>query len=115
MIAINASVILATALDEPEAPLSVACHTRGNPGCWPTLVEARMVLAGRKFQNADTIIRQLAALPNLVTVAFDERHYFTTWEIVSPAVAAVAKVPLLFKGGDFSQTELKLHPGSSIT
>jgi ribonuclease VapC len=31
----------------------------------------------------------------------------------SYAVAAIAKAPLLFKGHDFGQTDLKRHPTSS--
>ncbi|MFD1747387.1 type II toxin-antitoxin system VapC family toxin [Rhizobium helianthi] len=134
MIAIDTSVIVATALDEPEAPLfrSLVAREEILVG-WPTLVEARMVLAGRKFSNAAAIIKQMADLPNVTAVAFGERHYeaaekafdqfgkgrhpagLNMGDCFSYAMSAVAKAPLLFKGRDFSQTDLKLHPASSTS
>lgn len=132
MIAIDTSVIVATALDEPEAVLfrSLVAREEILVG-WPTLVEARMVLAGRKFPNAAAIIKQLAELPNVTPIAFGERHYaaaekafdqfgkghhpasLNMGDCFSYAMSDVAKAPLLFKGRDFSQTDLKLHPASS--
>ena len=133
MIAIDTSVIVATALDEPEALLFRSLVTREEILVgWPTLVEARMVLAGRKFPNAAAIIKQMTELPNVTAVAFGERHYkaaekafdhfgkgrhpagLNMGDCFSYAVAAVAKAPLLFKGHDFGQTDLKLHPASSM-
>lgn len=58
MIAIDTSVILATALNEPEAELFQALITREEILVgWPTLLETRMVLSGKKFSNAGTIIK----------------------------------------------------------
>ncbi|WP_226951165.1 type II toxin-antitoxin system VapC family toxin [Rhizobium terrae] len=89
-----------------------------------------MVLADKNFPNAATIISQLVALPN-VTAAFGERHFYAAekafeafgkgrhpaglnmGDCFSYAVAAIAKAPLPFKGQDFGQTDLKLHPSSS--
>lgn len=133
MISIDTSVIIAMALNEPEAETfhSLVTHEDVLIG-WPTLLEARMVLAGRKFPNASAIIKQLSELPNVTAVAFGERHYFVAekafdqfgkgrhpaslnmGDCFSYAVSAVAKAPLLFKGRDFSQTDLKLHSASSI-
>jgi ribonuclease VapC len=132
MIAIDTSVIIAMALNEPEAETFLSLVTREDILIgWPTLLEARMVLAGRKFPNASAIIKQLSELPNVNAVAFGERHYFVAekafdqfgkgrhpaslnmGDCFSYAVSAVAKAPLLFKGRDFSQTDLKLHPASS--
>ncbi|MDQ0458259.1 type II toxin-antitoxin system VapC family toxin [Rhizobium paknamense] len=134
MIVIDTSVIVATSLNEPEATLFHSLVTREEILVgWPTLVEVRMVLTGRKFANAAAIIRQLIELPNVTTVAFGERHYFAAekafdqfgkgrhpaslnmGDCFSYAVSAVAKAPLLFKGRDFSQTDLKFHPACSIT
>jgi ribonuclease VapC len=133
MIAIDTSVILATSLNEPEAELFHSLVSREEILIgWPTLLEARMVLTGRNFPNAPAIIKQLVELPNVTTVAFSERHYNAaekefdqfgkgrhpaSWNMgdcVSYAVAAIAKAPLLFKGRDFGQTDLKLHPASSM-
>lgn len=133
MIAIDTSVILATSLNEPEAELFHSLVSREEILIgWPTLLEARMVLTGRNFPNAAAIIKQLVELPNVTTVAFGERHYnaaekafdqfgkgrhpasLNMGDCFSYAVAAVAKAPLLFKGRDFGQTDLKLHPASSM-
>lgn len=133
MIAIDTSVILATSLNEPEAELFHSLVSREEILIgWPTLLEARMVLTGRNFPNAPAIIKQLVELPNVTTVAFSERHYnaaekafdqfgkgrhpasLNLGDCFSYAVAAIAKAPLLFKGRDFGQTDLKLHPASSM-
>jgi ribonuclease VapC len=133
MIAIDTSVILATSLNEPEAELFHSLVSREEILIgWPTLLEARMVLTGRNFPNAAAIIKQLVELPNVTTVAFSERHYnaaekafdqfgkgrhpasLNMGDCFSYAVAAIAKAPLLFKGRDFGQTDLKLHPASSM-
>lgn len=132
MIAVDTSVIIAMALNEPEAALFHSLVTREDVLIgWPTILEARMVLTGRNFPNAAAIINQLVNLPNVTSVAFGERHYHSAekafdqfgkgrhpaslnmGDCFSYAVSAVAKAPLLFKGRDFSQTDLKLHPASS--
>lgn len=132
MIAIDTSVIIAMALQEPEAePFSVLVRNESAVIGWPTLLEARMVLAGKGFSNAAAIVAQLVALPNVTATAFEERHYLAAerafeqfgkgrhpaslnmGDCFSYAVAAIAKAPLLFKGQDFGQTDLKIHPSSS--
>jgi ribonuclease VapC len=134
MIAIDTSVILATSMHEPEAERFHSLVTREDIVIgWPTLLETRMVLAGRGFSNPAAIIEQLVALPNVTAVAFGERHYHAAEKAFdlfgkgrhpaslnmgdchSYAIAAIAKAPLLFKGHDFGQTDLKLHPASSLT
>jgi ribonuclease VapC len=133
MIAIDTSVILATALNEPEAKLFQALITREEILVgWPTLLETRMVLSGKKFSNAGAIIKLFVNLPNVTAVDFGERHYHAAekafdqfgkgrhpaglnmGDCYSYAVAAIAKAPLLFKGYDFGQTDLKIHPSSSL-
>lgn len=129
MIAVDTSVIVATSLGEPEAERFHALVSREEVVIgWPTLLEARMVLTGKLFPNAATIISKLVALPNVTAVAFGERHYYAAekafdlfgkgrhpaglnmGDCYSYAVAAIAKAPLLFKGNDFSQTDIKCHP-----
>ncbi len=41
----------------------------------PTLLELRMVLTDKGFANAAAIVDQLAELPNVTAVAFDQAHY----------------------------------------
>ena len=133
MIVIDTSAIVATSLDEPEAELFHSLVSREEILVgWPTLLEARMVLADKNFPNAGAIIKQLVDLPNVTAVDFGERHYYAAekafdrfgkgrhpaslniGDCYSYAVAAVSKAPLLFKGHDFGQTDLKLHPASSM-
>lgn len=132
MIALDTSAIVATALGEPEAELFHALMSREEILVgWSTLLEARMVLTGKRFPGAAAVIAQLIVLPNVTAVAFGERHYHAAelafgrfgkghhpaslnmGECFSYAVSAVAKAPLLFKGRDFWQSDLKLHPASS--
>lgn len=133
MIAIDTSVILAMALHEPEADEFQRLLRREAVLIgWPTLLETRMVLAGKGFQNAAAIVDQLAELPNVIAIAFDQAHYraaeqafdrfgkgrhpaaLNMGDSYSYALANVAKAPLLFKGQDFGKTDLKLHPESSM-
>ncbi len=133
MIALDTSAIVATALCEPEAELFHALVSREEILVgWPTLLETRMVLTGKNFPNAGAVIAQLVALPNVTAIAFGERHYHAAelayerfgkgrhpaglnmGDCFSYAVSAIAKAPLLFKGRDFSQTDLKLHSASSV-
>lgn len=132
MIAFDTSVILAIALQEPEADQFQRLLRREVVIIgWPTLLETRMVLNGKGFANAAAIVDQLAELPNVTALAFDQAHYraaeqafdrfgkgrhpagLNMGDCFSYAVAAIAKVPLLFKGHDFGKTDLKLHPESS--
>ncbi|MQB46554.1 type II toxin-antitoxin system VapC family toxin, partial [Rhizobium sp. ICMP 5592] len=76
MIAVDTSVILAMALGEPEAERFTSLVGREALAIgWPTLLEARMVLTGRGFSNASDIVDQFVRLPNVTTIAFDEKHY----------------------------------------
>ena len=132
MIAIDTSVILAIALGEPEADQFQQLVRRDAVIIgWPTLLELRMVLTGKGFQNAAAIVDQFVDLPNVTAIAFDQAHYraaegafdrfgkgrhpagLNMGDCFSYAVAAVNKTPLLFKGQDFGKTDLKLHPESS--
>lgn len=134
MMAVDTSVIIAISMNEPEADAFRPLMGRETVIIgWPTLLEARMVLTGKGFVSAATMIKRLSETPNVITVAFEEKHFraaedaFTRFgrgrhpaalnmgDCFSYAVAAVAKAPLLFKGRDFSQTDLKLHPASSTT
>lgn len=132
MIAVDTSVIIAISMREPEAETFRVLVGR-DPVIigWPTLLEARMVLTGKGFASAAKMIRRLSETPNVTTVAFDDKHFraaedaferfgrgrhpagLNMGDCFSYAVSAVAKAPLLFKGRDFSQTDLKLHPASS--
>jgi ribonuclease VapC len=133
MIAVDTSVIIAIAANEAEAEVFRPLIGR-QPVIigWPTLLEARMVLTGKGFASAAKMIERLAVTPNVTTIAFDEKHYraaedaferygrgrhlaaLNMGDCFSYAVAAIARAPLLFKGHDFGQTDLKIHPASSM-
>lgn len=132
MIALDTSVILAIALDEPEAEAFKAV-VRGQPVLigWPTLFETRLVLGAKGFGNASEIVARLVAAPNVTALAFDRKHYeaaeaayhrygkgrhpagLNMGDCFAYAVAAVAKVPLLFKGNDFGLTDITCHAVAS--
>lgn len=134
MIAVDTSVILAIALDEPEAERFKAT-LGGEPIVigWPTLFETRLVLSGKGFLNAAAIVARLAETPNVTTVAFDAKHYHAAekaferfgkgrhpaslnmGDCFSYAVATIARAPLLFKGNDFGATDVKCHPAASTS
>lgn len=134
MIALDTSVILAMALGEPEAePFQFLIAQNPVIIGWPTLLESRMVLTGKGFPNAASIIAQLVRLPNVSTTAFDDDHYHAAedafdrfgkgrhpaalnmGDCFSYAVAAIAKAPLLFKGRDFARTDIISHPVSATS
>ncbi|NLH82936.1 MAG: type II toxin-antitoxin system VapC family toxin [Phyllobacteriaceae bacterium] len=133
MIALDTSVILTMALDEPEAEQFRSLVGREALVIgWPTLLEARMVLTGKGFPNAQAIVAQLVDLPRLTAIAFGERHYHAAerafeafgkgrhpaalnmGDCFAYAVSKVARAPLLFKGGDFSQTDVERHASSVV-
>ncbi|MBC2774992.1 type II toxin-antitoxin system VapC family toxin [Rhizobium sp. AQ_MP] len=135
MIALDTSVLIAIMLDEAEADTFKAV-LREEPSIligWPTLFETRLVLTTKRFSNPADIVSRFFGAPNVTSVAFDSKHYqaaeqaferfgkgrhpagLNMGDCFSYAVATLAKAPLLFKGRDFSQTDLKLHPASSTT
>ena len=131
MIAVDTSAMMAIMLEEPEADLFKAAMREAVLIGWPTLFELRIVLAGKGFLNPGAIVSELAGAPNVTTIAFDATHYgqaekafdrfgkghhpaaLNMGDCFSYAVAAVAKAPLLFKGRDFSRTDIVCHPDSA--
>ena len=133
MIALDTSVILAIALDEPEAEtFKAVLRQEALIVGWPTMFETRIVLSARRFSNAGDIVARLAAAPNVTAIAFDGKHYHAAedafdrygkgrhpaglnmGDCFSYAVAALAKAPLLFKGHDFGRTDVRVHPVSAV-
>lgn len=134
MIALDTSVLIAIMLEEPEAETFKAVLRKESSIVigWPTLFETRTVLTAKRFSNPGDIVTRFFSAPNIIGVVFDAKHYqaaehalerygkgrhpasLNMGDCFSYAVAAVAKVPLLFKGHDFGQTDLKLHPESSM-
>jgi len=134
VIALDTSVIIAIVLEEPEAEAFKAVLRQDAIIIgWPTLFETRTVLTAKRFSNPGDIVARFSEAPNITAVSFDGKHYqaaeralehfgkgrhpagLNIGDCYSYSVAAVAKAPLLFKGRDFGQTDLKLHPASSTT
>lgn len=127
MIALDTSAIVAIAHEEPEQALfmEILASDRVVVGS-PTLVEVSMVLPRYLGSFADTFMSKLlrdlsiktaeftAVMAQEATMAF--RRYgkgqghpaqLNFGDCMSYAVAKVYDVPLLFKGNDFSATDLR--------
>ncbi len=90
----------------------------------PTLVEATVVLVGRFGIPGHTALSTFLCEREVVTVSFDERHWYAAEEAficfgkgrhpaslnlgdcMSYATARIAKEPLLFTGNDFARTDI---------
>lgn len=127
MIAVDSSAIVAVALGEQDAkrfagPIN---GTRCVVG-WPTLLETHLVLTGQGKVSALEAVSLWMARPNVETMAFDERLFqaaklafqqfgkgmghpakLNFGDCMAYAVAKVHDVPLLYKGTDFSQTDIR--------
>jgi ribonuclease VapC len=95
---------------------------------WPTLLELQVVLTNRsKRPDQREFISFLVSQPNITPVEFGRSHYAAAAEAMvrygkgrghpaqlnygdcmAYAVAKVARVPLIYKGNDFAQTDINL-------
>lgn len=127
MIVVDTSAIVAIAFGEPERATFVQAIERADKALISTvsIVEARMVVHGRRGQRAVILIDDLLRLPSFEPVppgpAEIDAAYaaFVTFgkgsghpaalnfgDVFSYALAKVRGLPLLFKGDDFAQTDL---------
>ncbi|MFO7683154.1 MAG: type II toxin-antitoxin system VapC family toxin [Chloroflexota bacterium] len=90
----------------------------------PTLVECAIVLSARLGKDARGILARFLEEANMVTISFTDAHFGTAvgaWQkygkgrhpaalnfgdCLTYAVALLANMPLLYKGTDFSQTDV---------
>lgn len=126
LIALDTSALVAIAIGEPEATAFDRCIERNNVliGA-PTLFEAAIVLSTRMPTRYRAFIEAMRQRPSVSMVAFDDRLYraamvahdlygkgrghpaqLNLGDCLAYAVAKVHDVPLLFKGEDFSRTDL---------
>jgi ribonuclease VapC len=125
---LDASVLVAIALDEPEREVLVAringAETVGVAA--PTLVEAGIVLSARTGQDASQVLAEVIAAAEGVVIDFGPLHWreaVSAWwrfgkgrhpaglnfgDCLAYATAAIANEPLLAKGQDFPQTDIPL-------
>lgn len=127
MIVIDTSAIVAVVFAEPERAAFLQAIQRTDRALISTVsaVEARMVVHGRRGQRAVLLMDDLLRLPVFEVVApgpaeMDAAYAgFVTFgkgsghpaalnfgDLFSYALAKVRGLPLLFKGDDFSQTDI---------
>lgn len=131
MIAVDTSALVAIALGEPEAGAFAAAIQRADRALVSTVsvVEARMVVHGRRGQRAVLLLDELLALPPFECVAPGPAEADTAYaafvlygkgsghpaglnfgDVFSYALAKGRGVPLLFKGDDFARTDIAAVP-----
>lgn len=134
MIVVDTSAIVAIALGEPERQDFVGVIGRSGKALISTVsvVEARMVVHGRRGQRAVILLNDLLRLPIFEQVAPDaleaEAAYaaFVAFgkgsghpaglnfgDVFSYALAKMRGLPLLHKGTDFAQTDIRSALGTS--
>lgn len=128
MIALDTSAIVALALSEAEEEAFSRLIAMGAVVGAPTLIETRLVLIEKLGApgRADLFIDDFIADQGLEIVAFSLEHYraahvaidifgkgrgnkaqLNFGDCMSYAVAKCAGLPLLFKGGDFPNTDIR--------
>jgi ribonuclease VapC len=128
MIVVDTSAIVAIALGEPERAAFVRIIEQADRALVSTVsvVEARMVVHGRRGQRAVVLMDDLLRLPSFelvppgvaemdaayaAFVAFGKGSGHSAGlnfgDVFSYALAKVRGLPLLFKGDDFSKTDLR--------
>lgn len=128
MIVIDTSALVAIAFDEPERAdfLRVLASCERALIGTPTVVEARLVVHGRRGQRAVILLDDLLQLPPFEIVAPGPAEAQAAYaafvaygkgsghpaslnygDLFSYALAKVRGLPLLFKGTDFSQTDIE--------
>jgi ribonuclease VapC len=127
VIDVDTSALLAVVFDEPERQAFVTAIQRADKALISTVsaLEARMVVHGRRGQRAVILVDDLLRLPSFelvppgaaeldaayaAFVAFGKGSghpaALNFGDVFSYALAKVRGLPLLYKGGDFAQTDL---------
>ena len=127
MIVADTSAIVAIVFDEPERAAFVQAIERAERVLISTVsaVEARMVVHGRRGQRAVVLVDDLLRLPLFEVVAPGPAEMDAAYaafvafgkgsghaaglnfgDVFSYALAKVRGLPLLYKGGDFSETDI---------
>jgi ribonuclease VapC len=128
MIVIDTSALVAIAFGEPERDefLHIVKAAGRVLVSTPTLLETRMVVYGRRGERAVVLLDDLLSPPLFESVAPGEAETRAAYgafiaygkgsghpaglnfgDVSSYALAKVRGLPLLFKGEDFSQTDIE--------
>lgn len=125
-VVLDTSGIVALIVGEPSASQIESRLRKGGPFyvAAPTLVELRLVLAGRLGRDADKEIDALKSRIDFAVLPFTETHAnvaFEAWtrygkgrhpaglslgDCMAYAAAKVARAELVYVGDDFSKTDL---------
>lgn len=124
----DTSALVAIAFAEPERESFLACITQAERVfiSTPTLVETRMVVHGRRGQRAVVLLDDFLHLPVFEVVAPTADEAAAAYaafvafgkgsghpaglnfgDVFSYALAKVRNLPLLYKGEDFLQTDMR--------
>lgn len=127
MIAVDTSAIVAIALSEPERDRYLEVIRRSQTALLSTVsvVESRMVVHGRRGQRGVVLLNDVLRLPVFELVApglLEADAAYSAFvafgkgsghpaalnfgDVFSYALAKVRGLPLLFKGDDFSKTDV---------
>ncbi|MEP9354111.1 type II toxin-antitoxin system VapC family toxin [Xanthobacter sp. KR7-65] len=129
MIAVDTSVLIATFINEPDADRyrALLVGSRCIIGA-PTLFETHLVLRGKNYPYTLEAVDLWLAEGDVTVIPFDRRHMALTrtafdrfgrgrhpaglnfGDCMAYAVAKAHDVPLLFKGDDFSRTDVRRPP-----
>ena len=128
MIAVDTSAIVAVVLNEPERDVFVAAIGGARKALISTVsvIEVKMVLHARRGMRAIVLVDDLLDLPQFEVVSpgiLDMDAAFSAFlafgkgsghpaslnfgDVFSYALAKVRDLPLLFKGDDFGETDLR--------
>ena len=134
MIVVDTSAIVAITFGEPERELFLHVLQQAEKALISTVsvVEARMVVHGRRGQRAVVLLDDVLRLPVFEVVASGPAEMDAAYaafvafgkgsghpaglnfgDLFSYALAKVRALPLLFKGDDFSQTDIVSACGPS--
>jgi len=132
VIAVDSSAIVSLGLREPgwERIKEVLTTDKFAVG-WPSVLESHIVLRAKGIDRAEVLMKDLLAMPTAAPIAFGPDHYIRAeiayrrfgkgnghparlnfGDCMAYAVAQELDAPLLFKGDDFSKTDVDIHPAS---
>ena len=127
---LDSSAIVAIVLREPGSEqLASALDRAPTVGIGvPTLLEAGLVLSSRVPQDARLVLAEFLRRSEVAVIPFTEEHYqvavdafyrygkgrhpaaLNFGDCLAYAVARVSGMPLLFRGDDFSKTDIARPP-----
>jgi ribonuclease VapC len=129
-VAVDTSALVVAMIEEKDGSFATILRERPCFIGWPTLLEFRMVLQSKTHAlTIEPILQTVLEIKNVNMVEFDQAHFLAAasafsrfgkgtghpaglnyGDCMAYAVAKLANVPLLFKGDDFSRTDLAVLP-----